>query len=91
MGADDAAEAAWFPVGELPPLAFDHQDVVGAPQGVCVHASACGPRGASEGAGTRERASCINHFVAGKCLLVLGQATASLTAQLQSAQRGDEE
>lgn len=27
-GADDAAEARWFPLEELPPLAFDHEDIV---------------------------------------------------------------
>jgi 8-oxo-dGTP diphosphatase len=26
--ADDAADAQWFPVGQLPPLAFDHKEVV---------------------------------------------------------------
>jgi hypothetical protein len=25
---DDAADAKWFPVGQLPPLAFDHKEVV---------------------------------------------------------------
>lgn len=25
---DDAADAQWFPVGQLPPLAFDHKEVV---------------------------------------------------------------
>lgn len=27
-GGDDATEAAWFPVSKLPPLAFDHDQVV---------------------------------------------------------------
>ncbi|KAF0208531.1 MAG: NUDIX hydrolase [Actinomycetota bacterium] len=27
-GGDDAAEARWFPIGELPPLAFDHDRIV---------------------------------------------------------------
>ena len=26
--ADDAAEAVWFPVNALPPLAFDHGDII---------------------------------------------------------------
>lgn len=25
---DDAAEAKWFPIGELPPMAFDHREVL---------------------------------------------------------------
>jgi 8-oxo-dGTP diphosphatase len=29
---DDAAEAAWFPVGDLPALAFDHADIIRAAQ-----------------------------------------------------------
>ncbi len=28
MGLDDAAKAQWFPIGELPPLAFDHEDIM---------------------------------------------------------------
>jgi hypothetical protein len=27
VGGDDADEAAWFPVDNLPPLAFDHQQI----------------------------------------------------------------
>ena len=27
-GADDAAQAAWFPIGNLPPLAFDHDRIL---------------------------------------------------------------
>ena len=27
-GGDDAAEARWFPIGKLPPLAFDHSEVL---------------------------------------------------------------
>ena len=27
-GADDAAEACWFPLDQLPPLAFDHEDIL---------------------------------------------------------------
>ncbi len=28
QAADDAAEAAWFPINALPPLAFDHDKIV---------------------------------------------------------------
>ncbi len=28
--ADDASEAAWFPARALPPMAFDHQEIVAA-------------------------------------------------------------
>ena len=28
IAADDAKEAAWFPIKELPKLAFDHQEIV---------------------------------------------------------------
>lgn len=28
QAADDAADARWYPVTELPPLAFDHKEVV---------------------------------------------------------------
>ena len=28
VAADDAAEARWFPIYELPPLAFDHDEIV---------------------------------------------------------------
>lgn len=27
---DDAAEVRWFPIGELPPLAFDHPEIINA-------------------------------------------------------------
>ena len=27
-GQDDAAQAKWFPISELPPLAFDHDDIM---------------------------------------------------------------
>jgi 8-oxo-dGTP diphosphatase len=30
--ASDAAEASWFPVGDLPPLAFDHDEIIRAAQ-----------------------------------------------------------
>lgn len=28
IGQDDAAKAKWFPITELPPLAFDHYDIM---------------------------------------------------------------
>ena len=27
-GQDDAAKAEWFPIDSLPPLAFDHEDIM---------------------------------------------------------------
>ena len=27
-GQDDAAQAEWFPIDALPPLAFDHEDIM---------------------------------------------------------------
>ena len=27
-GSDDASEACWFPLGELPELAFDHREII---------------------------------------------------------------
>jgi 8-oxo-dGTP diphosphatase len=33
-GADDATEAGFFPVAALPPLAFDHAEIIRAAQGV---------------------------------------------------------
>lgn len=27
-GQDDAAKAQWFPIDNLPPLAFDHEDIM---------------------------------------------------------------
>ena len=30
VGGDDAAEAVWFPVSGLPPLAFDHREILRA-------------------------------------------------------------
>ncbi len=30
VGADDAAEARWFPLSALPPLAFDHDEIIAA-------------------------------------------------------------
>ena len=29
IGSDDAAAAQWFPIGALPPLAFDHDRIIG--------------------------------------------------------------
>ncbi len=30
QAASDAAEASWFPIGDLPTLAFDHDEIIGA-------------------------------------------------------------
>jgi len=28
VGGDDAEKAAWFPVNDLPPLGFDHKEII---------------------------------------------------------------
>jgi len=28
LAGDDASEAAWFPINKIPPLAFDHSDII---------------------------------------------------------------
>ncbi len=35
IGGDDAAEAGWFPMDALPPLAFDHEKIVRHLPSVC--------------------------------------------------------
>jgi len=43
-GGDDAAEAAWFAIDELPALAFDHADIVSAALETIEGAPQRGPR-----------------------------------------------
>jgi 8-oxo-dGTP diphosphatase len=55
---DDAADARWFPVADLPPLAFDHRLVVRT----CLRHLAARPEAKEAGGRCGGRAG-VGHFV----------------------------